>query len=110
MKGRDVFVQDVYAGADEAYRLPVRVVSESAWHALFARNMFIQPPVERLGDFEPAFTVLHAPFCQADPETDGTNSESFIVVSFARRIVLVGGNIRAGELKKSDFSIQIGRA
>src|SRR3546814_7333100 len=69
MKGRDVFVQDVYAGADEAYRLPVRVVSESAWHALFARNMFIQPPVERLGDFEPAFTVLHAPFCQADPET-----------------------------------------
>src|SRR3546814_5715750 len=58
MKGRDVFVQDVYAGADEAYRLPVRVVSESAWHALFARNMFIQPPVERLGDFEPAFTVL----------------------------------------------------
>src|SRR3546814_10581259 len=84
MKGRDVFVQDVYAGADEAYRLPVRVVSESAWHALFARNMFIQPPVERLGDFEPAFTVLHAPFCQADPETDGTNSESFIVVKIGR--------------------------
>src|SRR3546814_8634302 len=67
--------------------------------------MFSQPPVERLGDFEPAFTVLHAPFCQADPETDGTNSESFIVVSFARRIVLIGGTIYAGEIKKSVFSI-----
>src|SRR3546814_11749216 len=67
--------------------------------------MFSQPPVERLGDFEPAFTVLHAPFCQADPETDGTNSESFIVVSFARRIVLIGGTIYAGEIKKLVFSI-----
>ena len=105
MKGRDVFVQDVYAGADEAHRLPVRVVSESAWHALFTRNMFIQPPQEKLGDFQPAFTVLHAPFCHADPETDGTNSESFIVVSFARRMVIIGGTVYAGEIKKSVFSI-----
>src|SRR3546814_13326138 len=67
--------------------------------------MSIQPPVERLGDFEPAFTVLHAPFCQADPETDGTNSDSFIVVSLARRSVLIGGTIYAGEIKKSVFSL-----
>jgi phosphoenolpyruvate carboxykinase (ATP) len=105
LKDRDVFVQDVYAGADPTYRLPARVVSESAWHSLFTRNMFIQPPEEALGDFQPAFTVLHAPFCHADPEVDGTNSESFIVVSFARRMVLVGGTVYAGEIKKSIFSI-----
>ncbi|MEQ8355639.1 MAG: phosphoenolpyruvate carboxykinase [Kiloniellaceae bacterium] len=105
LKDRDVFVQDVHAGADSDYCLPVRVVSESAWHSLFTRNMFIQPPVEALSDFLPRFTVLHAPFCHADPETDGTNSESFIVVSFARRTVLIGGTVYAGEIKKSIFSI-----
>src|SRR3546814_2274029 len=63
------------------------------------------PPVAKLGDFQPAFTVLHAPFCHADPETDGTNSESFIVVSFARRMVIIGGTVYAGEIKKSVFSI-----
>ncbi len=105
MKGRDVFVQDVYAGADLEHRLPVRVVSESAWHALFTRNMFIQPPLGDLGDFQPSFTVLHAPFCHADPAADGTNSESFIVVSFARRMVIIGGTVYAGEIKKSIFSI-----
>jgi phosphoenolpyruvate carboxykinase (ATP) len=105
LKGRDVFVQDVFAGADPDYRLPVRVVSESAWHSLFTRNMFIQPPAEALTDFQPQFTVLHAPFCHADPETDGTNSESFIVVSFARRKVIIGGTVYAGEIKKSIFSI-----
>ena len=105
LRGRDVFVQDVYAGADEAHRLPVRVVSESAWHALFTRNMFIRPPEADLGAFQPSFTVLHAPFLHADPETDGTNSESFIVVSFARRMVIIGGTVYAGEIKKSIFSI-----
>ena len=105
LRDRDVFVQDVFAGADAAYRLPVRVVSESAWHSLFARNMFIQPETEELADFEPGFTVLHAPFCEAEPARDGTNSESFIVVHFARRLVLIGGTIYAGEIKKSIFSV-----
>ncbi len=105
LQGRDVFVQDVYAGADPDYRLPVRVVSESPWHSLFARNMFIQPGHDALADFMPGFTVLHAPFCQADPEADGTNSESFIVVNFARRLVLIGGTVYAGEIKKSVFSV-----
>ena len=105
LQGRDVFVQDVYAGADVDYRLPVRVVSESAWHSLFARNMFIQPGHDDLVDFMPGFTVLHAPFCHADPEADGTNSESFIVVNFARRLVVIGGTVYAGEIKKSIFSI-----
>ena len=102
---RDLFVQDLFAGADSTYRLPVRVVSDSAWHSLFARNMFIRPSAEALADFEPGFTVLHAPELEADPALDGTNSGTFIVVSFARRLVLVGGSSYAGEIKKSIFSI-----
>jgi phosphoenolpyruvate carboxykinase (ATP) len=105
LQGRDVFVQDVYAGADPDYRLAVRVVTETAWHSLFARNMFIQPPSERLIDFEPAFTVIQAPRFHAVPEIDGTNSEVFILVSFERRLVLIGGTSYAGEIKKSVFSL-----
>jgi phosphoenolpyruvate carboxykinase (ATP) len=104
-QGRELFVQDLSAGADPEYRLSVRVVSESAWHALFARNMFIEPGHDDLGAFEPEFTVLHAPYLNADPATDGTNSETFIVVHFARRLVLVGGTSYAGEIKKSIFSV-----
>jgi phosphoenolpyruvate carboxykinase (ATP) len=104
-QGRELFVQDVYAGADAEYRLPVRVVSESAWHSLFTRNMFIQPPHAALSDFAPGFTVLHAPYCHADPDSDGTNSECFVVVNFDRRLVLVGGTVYAGEIKKSIFSV-----
>jgi phosphoenolpyruvate carboxykinase (ATP) len=105
LQGRDLFVQDLAAGADADYRLPIRVVSESAWHALFARNMFLRPEPEALREHEPAFTILHAPFLEADPKTDGTNSGSFIVLSFARRLVLIGGTIYAGEIKKSVFSV-----
>ena len=104
-QNRDLYVQDLHAGADPDYRLPVRVVSESAWHALFAANMFIQPERERLSDFMPGFTVLHAPYLHADPERDGTNSQTFIVVHFGRRLVLIGGTSYAGEIKKSIFSV-----
>ena len=105
LQRRQIYVQDVYAGADAEYRLNVRVVSESPWHSLFASNMFIQPPHDALADFVPDFTVLHAPYLQADPERDGVNSGSFILVHFARRLVLVGGTEYAGEIKKSIFSI-----
>ena len=105
LQARDLYVQDLYAGAAQDYRLPIRVVSESPWHALFARNMFIEPPHAALSDFEPAFTVLHAPYLEADPERDGTNSGSFIMLDFSRRLVLIGGTIYAGEIKKSVFSI-----
>ena len=101
---QELFVQDLYAGAEQAYRLPVRVVSESAWHSLFARNMFIRPGPDELAQFEPGFTVLHAPSLAADPQVDGTTSGTFIVVSFARRLVLIGGSSYAGEIKKSIFS------
>ncbi|WP_421708136.1 phosphoenolpyruvate carboxykinase [Algihabitans sp.] len=105
LQGRDLFVQDCFAGADPAYRLPVRILTECAWHNLFARNMFIQPSHDELADFEPAFTVLQVPGLQADPATDGTRSECFVLVSFAQRIVLIGGTSYAGEIKKSVFSI-----
>jgi len=105
LSARDVFVQDCYAGADPAYRLAVRVVTENAWHNMFARNMFIQPADGELSSFDPAFTVLQAPSLEADPETDGTTSGTFIVVHLGKRLVLVGGSAYAGEIKKSIFSV-----
>src|SRR5271156_5641477 len=103
LQGREIFVQDLYAGADPAYRLPVRVVTDSAWHSLFSRNMFIRPPVSELEGFEPAFTILHAPKFLAIPECDRINSDVFIFVNFADRLVLIGGTSYAGEIKKSVF-------
>ena len=103
LQGRELFVQDLYAGADPEYRLPVRVISPSAWHSLFARNMFIRPPEGELADFRPAFTILHAPDFKAIPELDGIRSETFILVNFAAGFVLIGGTRYAGEIKKSVF-------
>src|SRR6516225_1994173 len=103
LQGRELFVQDLYAGADPAYRLPVRVVTDSAWHSLFSRNMFIRPPVSELEAFEPAFTILHAPKFLAIPELDRINSDVFIFVNFAERLVLIGGTSYAGEIKKCVF-------
>lgn len=103
--GSDAYVQDCYAGADAAYRLPVRIVTENAWHNLFARNMFIQPSDSELENFQPAFTVLQAPSVHADPATDGTTSETFVVLNLKRRLVIVGGSAYAGEIKKSIFSV-----
>jgi phosphoenolpyruvate carboxykinase (ATP) len=102
---KEVFIQDCHAGADPAHRLKVRVVTENAWHNLFARNMFLQPSAEELADFAPEFTIIQAPGCQADPAVDGTNTECFVLVSFDRKLVLIGGTSYAGEIKKSVFSI-----
>ncbi len=102
---RDAFVQDLHAGADPDYRLNIRVITECAWHSLFARNMFLAPKADELAGFEPEFTVIQAPSVMADPESDGTNSGTFILVSFERRIVIIGGTSYAGEIKKSVFGI-----
>ena len=102
---RDLYVQDLQVGADADYRMDVRVVSESPWHSLFARNMFLEPPAASLASFQPQFTVLHAPYLRADPDTHGTNSDCFILVSYERAMVLIGGTAYAGEIKKSIFSI-----
>ena len=105
LQGVDLYLVDSWAGADPAYRLPIRVVTESAWHCLFARNMFIRPQPDELASFEPGFTILHAPACNAVPEVDGTASEVFIVINFDQRLVLIGGTSYAGEIKKSVFTI-----
>ncbi|MBM3489223.1 MAG: phosphoenolpyruvate carboxykinase [Alphaproteobacteria bacterium] len=104
-QGRELYVQDCWAGADREHRLAVRVVTENAWHSLFARNMFIRPSVDELAEFEPTFTVLHAPGLEAAPGTPGLRSGTYIVVSFAQRLVLIAGTSYAGEIKKSVFSI-----
>jgi phosphoenolpyruvate carboxykinase (ATP) len=105
LQGKDLFVQDCYAGADPAYQLPIRIICEMAWHALFARNMFIQARPEELAGHAPQFTVIDAPHFHADPETDGTRSEVFIALNFAQKLVLIGGTQYAGEIKKSIFTV-----
>jgi phosphoenolpyruvate carboxykinase (ATP) len=101
----ELFVRDVFAGADPAYRTSVRFVTPNAWHALFVYNMFLRPTAAELAAFAPDFTVLHAPELKADPQRHGTRSGTFIVVNFAERTVLIGGTRYAGELKKSMFTI-----
>ena len=101
----EVFVQDSYAGADPAFRLPIRVITETAWHNLFARNMFIQPPASELASFEPGFTIIQVPGLEARGAEDGVNSGTFVLVDFERRLVLIGGTWYAGEIKKSVFGI-----
>ena len=103
---RDLFVFDGYAGADPRYRLPVRVVTELAWHNLFARNMFLrESDGSRLAAFEPGLTVVDAALFQADAGRDGTRGGTFILLDLARRMVLIGGTRYAGEIKKSVFSV-----
>ena len=104
-EGRPVFVQDLLAGADEAYHLPLRAITQFAWHNLFARNMFVRPTEEQLAEHVPGFTLIDFPDFEADPARDQTNSKTFIIVNFARRIVLIGGTAYAGEIKKSIFSV-----
>ncbi len=104
-QGHDVYVQDCFVGADPEYRLPLRVVSQLAWHNLFARQLFIRPDPGEIDGHEPEFTVLFAPDFQADPAEDGTNSETCIVLNFNRRVVLICGTSYAGEMKKSAFTI-----
>ncbi len=105
LRGREVWVQDAFAGTDPSHRLPIRVVCERAYHALFARQLFVRPSAEELADHRPEFTIVAAPGFKAVPDRDGTRSEVFILLDFARRLVLIGGTLYAGEIKKSVFSI-----
>ena len=105
LNDRDLFVRDARAGEDPEAGLDVRVVTPSAWHSLFAYNMFLRPGPEELSEMKPGFTVLHAPGLQADPERHGTRSGTFVAVSFSDETVLIGGTRYAGEIKKSIFSV-----
>jgi phosphoenolpyruvate carboxykinase (ATP) len=106
LQNKDVFVQDCYAGADPEYRIKVRVVTEHAWHNLFARTMFLREfDPEVLATFEPDYTVIHCPDFEADPEQEHTHSEAFILLNIARKMVVIGGTSYAGEIKKSIFTV-----
>jgi phosphoenolpyruvate carboxykinase (ATP) len=102
LQGRELFVQDCYAGADAEYRLPVRVITEYAWHSLFARNLFLAADG---GEHRaPELTVIDSPSFRADPARHGTRSEVVVVLSLDKRLVLIGGTSYAGEMKKSVFT------
>jgi phosphoenolpyruvate carboxykinase (ATP) len=106
LRGKDLFVQDCWAGADPTYRLPIRVITERAWHSLFARHLFIpETDAAARQHHAPEFTVIDIPSFTADPKQEGTNSEVFILLNFAKKRVLIGGTNYAGEIKKSIFTV-----
>ena len=106
LQGRDVFVQDCYAGADPDYRLPIRIVTEKAWHSLFARNMFVKiRSMEALKHHVPEFTVICAPSFLGSPIIDGTRTETFIIINFSQRLAIIGGSGYGGEIKKTIFTV-----
>jgi phosphoenolpyruvate carboxykinase (ATP) len=106
LQGRDLFVQDCYGGADPQYHLPVRIITEHAWHSLFARNMFIKP--KTLGQYHrhvPEFTVISVPSFKAFPQMDTTPTNTFIVINFAQNLCIIGNTGYGGEIKKSVFTL-----
>jgi phosphoenolpyruvate carboxykinase (ATP) len=106
LSARDtLFVQDCFVNAEPRYRLAVRAIGQTAWHGLFARNMFIPATPDEAAAYRPQFTIVHAPLFDALPERDGTTSGTFIALDFKKRIVLIGGTRYAGEMKKSVFTL-----
>jgi phosphoenolpyruvate carboxykinase (ATP) len=105
LQSRELFTQDLFAGADPAHRIRVRLVSSEAWQSLFARNMFIRPTEAELVGFEPDYVILHAPKFQADPAIDGVRSSTAIAVSLTQRMIVVAGSEYGGEIKKSIFGV-----
>ena len=105
LKGKELFVQDLFSGADPKYRLPIQVINEYAWHNLFVRQLFIRPTAEELKTHKPEFTIVSAPSFKADPKRDGTNGEVFVLVNFSKKLALIGGTEYAGEMKKVIFGV-----
>jgi len=106
LQGRDLFVQDCFAGADPNYRMPIRIVTELAWHSHFARNMFMLPKtLEEYRRHVPDFTVICAPSFKGIPQIDGTPANTFIVLNFEAKLCIIGNTAYAGEIKKSIFTI-----
>jgi phosphoenolpyruvate carboxykinase (ATP) len=105
LQDKQLYVQDLFCGADPRYQLPIQVINEYAWHNLFVRQLFIRPTEEELKTHKPEFTIVAAPGFLADPKRDGTNSEVFVIVNFTRKLVIIGGTQYAGEMKKSIFGV-----
>jgi phosphoenolpyruvate carboxykinase (ATP) len=104
-QGRELFAKDLFGGADVSHRLPVRVITEYAWHSLFVHQLLIRPTAEQLKGFVPEFTIIDLPNFEADPAKHGCASKTVIAVNFTKKLVLIGGTSYAGEMKKSVFTI-----
>ncbi len=105
MRGRDYFVQDLYAGADPAHRLDVRVVTELAWHGLFIRHLLRRPARDELEAFVPEWTIINCPTFKADPARHGCRTSTVIAMNFDAKLILIGNTAYAGENKKSVFTL-----
>jgi phosphoenolpyruvate carboxykinase (ATP) len=104
-EGRELFAKDLFGGADPAYRIKVRIVTEYAWHSLFVHQLLIRPSADELKGFDPDFTIIDLPNFTADPKKHGSASGTVIAVNFTRKLILIGGTSYAGEMKKSVFTI-----
>jgi phosphoenolpyruvate carboxykinase (ATP) len=104
-QGRELFVKDLFGGADLSHRVAVRIVTEYAWHSLFVHQLLIRPTSDQLKVFKPEFTIIDLPGFEADPKVHGCDSGTVIAVNFTRKIILIGGTSYAGEMKKSVFTI-----
>lgn len=105
LETKDLFIRDVFAGADEDYRLNIKVINTLAWHNLFCSNMFLRPTEKELSDFKQDFTIICAPDFEADPVVDGVKNPNFSIINLSRRIILIGGTGYTGEMKKGIFSV-----
>ena len=103
-KGKQLYAQDLYGGADPKYRIKARVYTELAWHSLFIRTLLIRPERSELQHYVPDFTILCLPSFKADPKRHGVRSETIVAINFAKRVILIGGSYYAGEMKKSVFT------
>lgn len=104
LSGKEIFVRDVYACADDNYRLNIRHINELPWSNMFAHNMFLRPTEKELEQFSPEWTVINAPGFMAEPEVDGTRAHNFAILNFTRKVALIGGTGYTGEIKKGIFS------
>lgn len=105
LQNRDLFIQDCYAGADRSCSIPIRVITELAWHSLIARQLFVRASRHTSDQHVPQFTIICAPGFHANPQVDGTASPVFVIINFTRRMVLIGGTAYAGEMKKALFTV-----
>lgn len=105
LQNKEVFVQDLQAGAHPSYQVPIRLISEKAWAALFAYDLFIKLPPDKLSHHRPDFTILHCPGFITSPEEDRTNSETLIAIDFTKKLIIIAGTHYAGEIKKSIFTV-----
>jgi phosphoenolpyruvate carboxykinase (ATP) len=105
VQDKDLYVNDVYACADERYRLRVRVISEYPWQSLFASNLFIRPERENIEKANPEWHVLAIPSFKANPDIDGTRQDNFAIINFTKKTIIIGGTAYTGEIKKGIFSV-----